>query len=124
MQRYIRDSHRPKVRADIQEVIGNVTVTNPTPPIVIGTNTDTAVEGDESGSLSGKIRGLNKTITTLNANIESLIDNYERPIFEVMKGILAELKTMSFYLHQGMNIKDNPESLIKDFYREVDKITQ
>ena len=69
MQKYIKDSHGSKVRSDIQEVIGNVTVINPTPPIIIGADTDSAVEGDEVGSLSAKIRGLNKTVTELNANI-------------------------------------------------------
>ncbi len=124
MQETIKDSHRPKPPIEVQEIKGVVEVSNPTPPIVIGDNFDEAVEGDAAGSLSAKIRGLNKTITDLNTNIENLIDNYELPIFTLLRGILVEMKTMNFYLHQGFNVKDSPESLTEDFYREVDRITQ
>ncbi len=121
MQNAIRDSYRPKNRAGIQEISGSITVTNPTPAIIIGADTDTAVEGDFGGSLSAKIRGLNKTITDLNTNIETLINNYQRPTFDLIREVLLELKTMNYYLHEGLNISDNPQ-MVKDMYEEEIKV--
>lgn len=120
MQNAIKDSYRPKNR-NTQEIEGNVTVLNPTPPIIIGADTDGAVEGDAAGSLSAKIRGLNKTITDLNTNIENLIDNYQLPISTLLRGMLVEMKVMNYYLREGLNVKDQPEVLVKDYAKEIDR---
>lgn len=55
----------------------------------------------------------------ISSQLETTVDSNG-----ILMAILVELKIMNFYLHEGLNIKDNPETLTKDYYQEINKITQ
>ena len=55
-------------------------------------------------------------------NVEELLDLQKIDNKELLTNILVELKTMNYYLHQGLNIHDDSHGVRDNFEREVEKI--
>ena len=55
-------------------------------------------------------------------NVEELLDFQRIDAKELLMNILIELKTMNYYLHEGLNIHNDSQGIRNDFEREVGKI--